>query len=170
MGLIQFWAKDAKIGYRMISARAETVASKSSFRSAFRSRRCLVVADGFYEWQKQDKKAKQPYHITLAAGGPFGFAGLWETWKDPEGEIVESCAIITTLANELCAQIHDRMPVILAANDHDAWLAPDIPANELQDLLKSYLANAMVAHPISKAVGNIRDDEPGVLEPVGAPL
>ncbi len=122
-GLIPSWAKDPEIGNRMINARGETVAEKPSFRSAFRRRRCLVVADGFYEWQKRPDGPKQPYFITVANGGPFGLAGLWERWSDPtEGYPVESCTVITTGANELLKPIHNRMPVIIDPSDFDAWL------------------------------------------------
>jgi putative SOS response-associated peptidase YedK len=125
-GLVPHWAKDMKIGYSMINARAETVASKPAFRNAFRHRRCLVPADGFYEWQViPDSKIKQPWFIALRGREPMAFDGLWEKWRSPDGDDVESCSIIVTDANEIMRPIHDRMPVILAPGDWDAWLETD---------------------------------------------
>ncbi len=168
-GLVPFWAKDLKIGYKMINARAETVAEKPSFRTAFRKRRCLVPASGFYEW-KGEPGGKQPYYITLK-DGPMTFAGLWESWKDPKsGEKIDNCTIIVTNANELCANIHNRMPVILAPTDFDPWLYADSGAEQLVAILAPYPANAMQAHPVSKAVGNVRNDEPDLIESIGVPL
>jgi putative SOS response-associated peptidase YedK len=122
-GLIPSWADDPKIGYRMINARSETAATKPSFRSAFKVRRCLVVADGYYEWQKRDG-AKQPFYIHMQGGKLFAFAGLWERWVPPDGEAIESCTILTTDANELTKPIHDRMPVIVDPPDFGQWLDP----------------------------------------------
>jgi len=142
-GLIPSWAKDPSIGRKMFNARAETVAEKPSFRSAFRDRRCLVLAEGFYEWRKLGK-AKIQTLIRLKSGRPFGFAGLYETWVSPDGEAVRSCTIITTEANELIRPVHDRMPVILPAKDEAAWLAPenrDLKA--LQSMLRPYPAEEM---------------------------
>jgi putative SOS response-associated peptidase YedK len=137
-GLIPSWAKDAKIGYRLINARSDTVATKPSFRSAFKRRRCLVAADGFYEW-KRDGKVKQPFFIHRRDEEPFAFAGLWEGWENPEdGKEVQSCSLITTEANELMAPIHDRMPVILAESAYDRWLDAGEPVSDLQSLLKPY--------------------------------
>ncbi len=168
-GLVPFWAKDLKIGYKMINARAETVAEKPSFRNAFRKRRCLVPASGFYEWKGQAGE-KQPYYITLK-DGPMTFAGLWGSWKDPKsGDKIESCTIIVTRANALCAKIHDRMPVILAPNDVDPWLYRESEHENLQALLEPYLDRLMIAYPVSKAVGNVRNDEPDLIEPVGEAL
>ena len=126
-GLIPAWAKDATMGSRLINARAETVAEKPSFRSAFRHRRCLVIADGFYEWRRQDGK-KQPFYFRMKNQQPFAFAGLWEHWQDPKGEAIDSCTILTTEANELLQQIHERMPVILNPKDYDLWLDPTVTA------------------------------------------
>jgi putative SOS response-associated peptidase YedK len=123
-GLIPSWAKDMKIGNQLINARADTVATKPSFRSAFKSRRCLIPADGFYEWRKTED-GKQPFHIRMKDKEPFAFAGLWERWRPEEGEPVESCTIITTDANELMGPIHNRMPVILAPEDYATWLRTD---------------------------------------------
>jgi len=142
-GLIPSWAKDPSIGRKMFNARAETVAEKPSFRSAFRDRRCLVIAEGFYEWQKLGK-AKKPMLIRLKSGRPFGFAGLYETWVSPDGEAVRSCTIITTEANELIRPVHDRMPVILPAKDEAAWLAPENrDLKTLQSMLRPYPAEEM---------------------------
>ena len=160
-GLIPSWAKDTKIGYRTINARAETVAEKPSFREAFKRRRCLVVADGFYEWQKQPGGKKQPYFISAASDGPLAFAGLWETWKDPEGDRVESCTIIVTEANDLLRPIHDRMPVILQPGDFDPWL--DAPPQDAQTMLKPF-AGDMTLYPVSSRVNNVRNDDPSCIE------
>lgn len=159
-GLIPSWAKDPAIGSRMINARAETVSEKPSFRGAFRHRRCLVVADGFYEWQRQERK-KQPFYFRLQDGQPFAFAGLWERWQDPAGETVESCTILTTEANELMRPIHDRMPVIVDAKDYDLWLDPAVQKPEpLQQLLRSYRSEAMTAYPVSTQVNNPANNSP----------
>ncbi|MEX0716316.1 MAG: SOS response-associated peptidase [Planctomycetaceae bacterium] len=166
-GLIPSWADDPKIGNRLINARADTVASKPSFRSAFRKRRCLVPADGFYEWRKTSTKTKQPFHVTLKCGSPFGFAGLWERWaKGAEGPI-ESFTIITTDANELVADIHDRMPVILPAEHYGVWLDLEIDDSKaLESLLVPYSANEMLAVPVSTAVNSPRNDSPECIVPV----
>lgn len=169
-GLVPFWAKDLKVGYRMINARAETVAEKPAFRAAFKARRCLIPADGFYEW-KAEAGGKQPYLIRLESSEPFAFAGLWERWTEPEsGERIESCAIIVTSANELVARVHDRMPVILAPNDHDPWLYGESERDDLQQLLAPYPAEAMTACPVSKAVNSPKNDGPELIEPVGEEL
>ncbi len=166
-GLIPSWAKDVKIGYKMINARAETVAEKPAFRAAFRRRRCLVLADGFYEWQKREKGAKQPYRITLADGGPFGFAGLWESWRDPESdERIESATIIVTEANDLLRPIHDRMPVILAPADFDAWLDVEQPREAAEALLRPYPAAALITTPVSTRVNKVTNDDLEVIAPI----
>src|SRR6476469_2163807 len=137
-GLIPSWAKDSSMAARMINARAETVAEKPAFRTAFRQRRCLIVADGFYEWQRLERK-KQPFYYRLQDQQPFAFAGLWEHWQSPEGDPIDSCTILTTQANELLAQIHDRMPVILPPDRYDLWLDPTMRQPEpLQSLLQPY--------------------------------
>jgi len=161
-GLIPMWAKDEKIGYRTINARADTVAEKPSFRDAYKKRRCLVVANGFFEWQKVGKE-KQPYLIRLKGGELFAFAGLWSWWKSPEGEEITSYTIITTEPNELCTKLHNRMPVILAPRDHEQWL--DTGADGAA-LLKPFAANEMEAFPVSKRVGNVRNNDPELLEPI----
>ena len=157
-GLVPSWAKDPAIGNRMINARAETVATKPAFRVALRKRRCLVVADGFYEWEKRDR-TKQPFYIVLKSREPFGFAGLWETWTSPDGEEIRTCTIITTEANELLKEIHDRMPVILVRETEVIWLDPTIqdPAR-LLPLLRPYPAEEMEAYPVSTRVNNPSHD------------
>jgi putative SOS response-associated peptidase YedK len=162
-GLIPHWADDPKIGYRLINARADTVATKPSFRSAFKQRRCLIAADGFYEWQKRDG-AKQPYLIRRADGEPFAFAGLWEHWHGADQEI-ESCTIITTDANDLMRPIHDRMPVILAPADYDRWLDPAVQkADLLQTLLRPLAEGALTAILVSTRVNNPKNDDAKCVE------
>ena len=165
-GLIPHWAKDMKIGYSMINARAETVASKPAFRNAFRYRRCLIPADGFYEWQViPGSKTKQPWFIVLEDREPMAFAGLWERWRSPEGEESESCSIIVTDANELMSPIHERMPVILAPEDWDVWLESETKdAQALQNLLKPYPAEDMKAWTVSTKVKSPRNDSVECLE------
>jgi len=159
-GLIPSWAKDKKIGVRLINARAETAAEKPSFRSAFQRRRCLVLADGFYEWQKQEKEQpKQPYYCHLKDGHLFAFAGLWERWQDTTGETIKSCTILTTQPNELMRSIHNRMPVILNPKDYDLWLNPQVQKMELlQPLLRSYPSEEMSTYPVSKLVNKASND------------
>lgn len=162
-GLIPAWAKDATIGAKLINARAETVAEKPSFRSAFRHRRCLVVADGFYEWRRQEGK-KQPFYFRMHNGQPFAFAGLWEHWQDPDGEAIASVTIITTAANELLQPIHDRMPVILNPKDYDLWFDPALQKSEhLQQLLQPYSAAAMISYPVSTKVNKPTNDTPELI-------
>ncbi|MDD5460336.1 MAG: SOS response-associated peptidase [Methylococcales bacterium] len=165
-GLIPHWAKDMKIGYSMINARAETVADKPAFRAAFRYRRCLIPANGFYEWQViPGSKNKQPWFVTLKDRESMAFAGLWERWRSPEGEELESCTIIVTEANGLMRPIHDRMPVILAPADWDAWLGlEDKDAEYLQNLLKPYPTEKLKAWPVSTKVNNPRDDSVECIE------
>lgn len=165
-GLIPAWAKDAKMGVKLINARAETVAEKPAFRSAFKRRRCLVIADGFYEWQRQQGK-KQPFYFRLKDGQPFGFAGLWEIWHSPQGEEITSCTIVTTTANELLEPIHDRMPVILAPEDYDLWLDTGVQTPEkLQPLLDPYPAQAMTAYPVSNLVNKPQHNSPECIIPL----
>jgi putative SOS response-associated peptidase YedK len=167
-GLIPSWSKDRAIGSRMINARAETVAEKPAFRAALRARRCLVLADGFYEWQKLGTR-KQPHHIRMRDGRPFAFAGLWERWVPPEGDPVESCTIITTVPNEVVAPIHDRMPVILAPADLDLWLEPGSrdPA-AVAALLRPYPAGGMTAYPVSLRVNSPGADDASCVVPLNA--
>ena len=166
-GLIPFWAKDAKIGYRMINARGETVAEKPSFRTALRKRRCLILADGFYEWQKLGGTQKRPMRIVLKSGEPFAFAGLWETWKDPEGEMVKSCTIITTAANDFLRPIHDRMPVILPRESESFWMDKEIDDPlALASVIAPYPDSEMEAFEVSPLVNNTRNKGPEVMSPV----
>lgn len=174
-GLIPSWAKDKGIGSRLINARAETVTEKPSFRAAFKRRRCLIITDGFYEWRRSESsKQKQPFYFHLLpanANGPhrppFAFAGLWEHWQDPTGEIIHSCTILTTEANELLQPVHHRMPVILDPVDYDLWLDPTIQdARTLQPLLKPYATAKMTSYPVSTQVNSPRNDHPACLEPV----
>jgi putative SOS response-associated peptidase YedK len=164
-GLVPHWAKDAKHG--SINARAETLAGKPMFRSAYRKRRCLIPADGFYEWQKVGK-AKQPFYIRMKDDQPFAFAGLWEHWEH-DGEIVNSCAIVTTRANEILQPFHDRMPVILERAAYERWLDADAKSNEdLEPLLRPYSSEAMTAFGVSTLVNNARHEEAGCIEPLAA--
>ena len=163
-GLIPSWADDPAIGNRMINARAETVATKPSYRSAFKSRRCLILADGFYEWQKTSS-GKQPFYIRMEDGSPFAFAGLWESWKN--GREIRSSTIITTDPNEIVGEIHNRMPVILHPEDYEMWLDPIFGEREpLTTLLKPYPANEMEAYPVSRAVNKPSNNQPEVIEAV----
>ncbi len=171
-GLLPPWAKDRRVGARMIKARAEGVAGQSAFRKAFAARRCLIAADGFYEWQAGAEGAKQPFRICRADGAPFAFAGLWERWHDPaeprEAPAVESCTILTTGANALLRPIHERMPVILPTGAHDAWLAPDSAPEALQDLLKPADPAGWTAYPVSARVNKVANDDLSLLEPLEA--
>jgi putative SOS response-associated peptidase YedK len=165
-GLVPSWAKDPSIGDRMINARAETVAEKPSFRRALQKRRCLVLANGFYEWRKEGKK-KTPLFIALKSQEPFGFAGLWETWKSSTGEVMHSCTIITTTPNALMESIHNRMPVILPRAAEEAWLDRTVEdPQSLLRLLAPYPAEEMVAYPVSQLVNSPRNDTPTCIEPV----
>ncbi len=159
-GLIPSWATDAKIAAKLINARAETVSIKSAFRSAFRQRRCLVLADGFYEWQQDDSsRIKQPFYFRFNDEHPFALAGLWESWQDVTGKIIESCTILTTEANELVRSIHHRMPVILNPNDYDLWLDPGVKKSEfLQNILRPYPIEDMISYPVTKAVNKVSND------------
>jgi putative SOS response-associated peptidase YedK len=160
-GLIPSWAKDVKIGYKMINARAETVATKPAFRAAYKARRCLIPASGFYEWRR-DVEPKQPYYIHRQDGEPIGFAGLWEIWKDAD-RTMESCAIITTTANALMAELHDRMPVILDPQDYDWWMTGR--TEEVGQLLAPCPAEWLEAYPISRRVNSPRNEGPELLSP-----
>ena len=164
-GLIPSWAKDKAIGNRMINARAEGIAEKPSFRRALRKRRCLVLADGFYEWRKEGK-SKVPHYIRLKSGEPFGFAGLWETWSAPSGERIQSCTIITTTPNALIAEIHNRMPVILPRNVEAQWLDPDIEdPQKVLPLLSPFPEDEIEAYAVSTVVNSPRNDVATCIEP-----
>ena len=162
-GLIPSWSKDMKFGSRLINARSETVAEKPSFRTAFKRRRCIVPADGFFEWQKTDD-GKQPMYMYQADGDPFAFAGLWEFWTSPEGDAIQSCTILTTTPNELMAQIHNRMPVILEPEDFQTWLDPGPDPTDAFHLFRAYPAHKMAAYPVSTVVNNPRNDSPACIE------
>jgi putative SOS response-associated peptidase YedK len=166
-GLIPSWAKDAAIGNKLINARAETVAEKPSFRSAFAKRRCLVLADGFYEWQKGGAPGgrAQPFLFRLEDGKPFAFAGLWEFWRSPEGQDMRTCTIITCDANDCVKPVHPRMPVLLSGDDLWAWLALE-DSKELQAMLKPYPAERMVRFPVSTQVNRPELDQPDLVQPV----
>jgi len=158
-GLVPSWAKDPKIGNSMINARSETAATKPSFRAAFKSRRCIVPASGYYEW-KRDGKVKVPYFIRLASGEPMGIAGLWESWRPREGgEAIETCTLLTTGPNELTAAIHDRMPVILREEDYDDWLDSGADREFLQSLMRPYAGDEMEAYAVSARVNSPRNDD-----------
>ncbi len=188
-GLIPAWAKDPAIGNRTINARAETLAEKPAFRAAFRARRCLIVADGFYEW-RTEAGAKQPYRITLADGGPFALAGLWERWagpprgeaprgetprgetprgETPMGEAVESCTIVTTEANARLRAIHPRMPVILPPEAFDPWLDPETPGAQAEALLAPFPSEALTHYRVSPRLNSPANDDPALIEPLDAP-
>ncbi|MHA1531649.1 MAG: SOS response-associated peptidase [Candidatus Heimdallarchaeota archaeon] len=148
-GLIPFWAKDPSIGNRMINSRSETVSEKPSFKAAFKNHRCLIPADGFYEWQKKRDGPKQPYFIHLKENKPLALAGIWDKWKSPEGKEVESCSILTTEPNKVVEPIHKRMPVIIDPKDFDLWLNPENKEiDEVKPLLKPYDADKMEAYPV----------------------
>jgi putative SOS response-associated peptidase YedK len=165
-GLIPSWAKDPKVGNRLLNARAETVAETPAFRAAFKRRRCLILADGYYEWTGSKGK-KQPWHFHLHGNRPFAFAGLWEHWRPPEGEPVETCTIITTEANELAAKYHDRMPVILHAAEYAHWLDPEQQAaDDLKPLLVPYPADELEVAAASPLVNSPKNDRPECLAPV----
>jgi putative SOS response-associated peptidase YedK len=190
-GLIPSWAKDPSIGNRMINARAETLAEKPAFRAALKKRRCIIPADGFYEWTTLDKisqsvqpsgllmlafpvragkiagKMKQAVRIVLKSREPFGFAGLWEHWKSPDGEEILSCTIITTEANDLLKAVHERMPVILTRDAEAAWLDQKTQDPEkLLPLLKQYPPEEMEFYPVSRAVNSPATDAPNLIEPI----
>lgn len=159
-GLIPFWAKDANVGYKMINARAETITEKPAFREPIQSRRCLIPADGFYEWVKKGNE-KPPYCFALADDSIFAFAGIWDRWKNPKGESVETCSIITTSPNSLLANIHDRMPVILKRESYDIWLDPGLKkADGLLGLLQPYRSESMRRYRVSSRLNSVKNDDP----------
>ena len=165
-GLIPHWAKTASIGSRMINARAETVAQRPAFREAFRRRRCLVLADGFYEWQRAGS-VRKPMRIVMESGEPFAFAGLWAMWRDSEGNRIPSCTIITTEANDLLRPIHSRMPVILPREMEEFWLDRDVQDTAvLENALTSYPSELMQTYQVSTLVNSARNNGPQVVEPV----
>lgn len=167
-GLIPSWSKDRKIASKLMNARSETAHEKPSFRAAFKARRCLLIADGFYEWRKNEDGSKTPMHIGLSDAGLFGMAGLFEHWKDPEtGELLTTCTILTTAANALMQPIHDRMPVILPQENHAHWLSPaEKNPDSLRQLLVPFDSNQMKAYPVSKQVNSAANDSPDLIRPV----
>lgn len=165
-GLVPHWAKDPNVGYKMINARAETVREKPAYRSLLKAHRCLIPADGFYEWRVGPDGKKQPVRFTLADDEPFAFAGLWARWVQKEtGEVLDSCTIVTTTANELVAPVHDRMPVILPRGAEAPWLDPALDPAEAVSLLVPYPADAMRARPASTLVNSASNDDPAILLP-----
>ncbi len=163
-GLVPSWAKDISIGYKMINARAETLDEKPSYRTLLKKRRCLILADSFYEWKKEAGGGKTPTRLMLANGAPFAMAGLWDAWKTPDGERIKSCTIITTSPNALAAQVHDRMPAILSREAEAEWvnIANDDPGY-LKSLLGAYPAELMKTYVVSNAVNNVRHDAPELI-------
>jgi putative SOS response-associated peptidase YedK len=165
-GLIPFWAKDPSIGSRMINARSETVHEKNSFKRPLKSQRCLIIADGFFEWQKTGQ-SKVPMFIQLKSKRPFGFAGLYDVWRSPEGEAITSCTIITTDANDFIRPIHDRMPVILPKQGEGIWLNPAIQRiDELRSVLAPYPADEMEAYEVSRLVNSPSNNTPECIRPI----
>lgn len=167
-GLIPHWAKAPRHDFTMINARAETVDAKPAFRTPFHFRRCLVVADGFYEWRR-DGKVKEPYHVALTEGGVMPFAGVWDQWKGEEGESVESFAIITCPANSLVSQLHERMPVIIGKDEYDAWLDPGTPLDEVKSLLRPFPAEGMTLWRVGSLVNSPKNDSQECLRNVTIP-
>jgi len=161
-GLIPFWAKDEKIGYKLINTRSETIAEKPSFKYAFQLRRCLIPANGFYEWRKSDK---QPFFISVKDRELFSFAGIWEIWKSPVGKQISSCSIITTSANEKLKDIHHRMPVILQKEDESSWLSNN-DRIVLQKLLIPHSDKDILTHPIAKAVNSVENNYPELIKDI----
>ncbi len=165
-GLVPSWAKDASVGYKMINARSETISKKPSFRDAYKKRRCLIITDGFYEWQKDDK-SKRPFYIRLKSEKPFGFAGLHETWNSSDGETIHSCTIITTEANELLKPIHNRMPVIINNDDIPLWLSSDIQDKELLNrVLKPFNSDKLKAYEVSAFVNKPANNSEDCIKPI----
>ncbi len=166
-GLIPSWAKDKKIGYKMINARIETLLEKSSFKMAVAKRRCLVPADGFYEWKKESgpdgKMVKQAYRIQTTDREVFSMAGLWDRWQDPDGQMIFSFTVITQGPNELMKGIHNRMPAILTSEQEELWLADDLPPQELVDMISPYPSELMKAYPVSQQVNNVRNNHPDLI-------
>ena len=165
-GLVPSWAKDTSMGYKTINARAETVATTASFREPFKSQRCLIPADGFYEWQRNGK-VKQPYCFEINNGEVFAFAGLWDKWRNPQGEIIESCTILTTSPNSLLSDIHDRMPVILSSESYDLWLDPGFRKTAAaSEMLRPFDPSEMRRYPVSTRINNVLNDDAGCAEPI----
>ena len=164
-GLVPYWARDSSVGYKMINARSETATEKPAFRESLQRRRCLIPADGFYEWVSNGK-SKQPYCFEVGDGDVFAFAGLWDRWTDPRGEVVESCTILTTTPNALLADIHDRMPAILRPDDYDLWLNPTAQNTESALRLLSPYRGPMRRYPVSTRVNQVQNDDADCAKPV----
>jgi putative SOS response-associated peptidase YedK len=163
-GLIPSWAKDRSMGTRLINARSETVAEKPAFREAFKKRRCIIPSDGFYEWQRTGGR-KQPFFFRMRDESPFGFAGLWERWQGEDGEVINSCAILTTEANEVLRPVHNRMPVILHPEEYSLWLGGDARERQLlQEMLRPFPAEEMVGHPVGSSVNSPRNQGAELVE------
>lgn len=162
-GLIPSWAKDPSIGSKMINARSETILEKPSFRNAFKKRRCLIISGGFYEWTQQESK-KQPFFIHLKHDPAFAFAGIWEMWKSPEGEVIETASVLTTESNDLLKPIHHRMPVILSQSHYDQWLSSEAQESDLMSLLRPFESDLMDIYPVSTLVNKPSNDDPKCLE------
>jgi len=167
-GLVPHWAKDPTIGNRMINARAETLHEKPAFRDAYRYRRCIIPASGFYEWQKVGT-AKHPYFVRARDDLPMGLAGLWATWHSPDGSELQTCTIITTDANAVVRPLHDRMAVILPPDAYAIWLDPNAPLSSLAPLLRPAPDDLLIAYPVSPRVNNPQNDDPSLIAPVDAP-
>jgi putative SOS response-associated peptidase YedK len=166
-GLVPYWSKDGKASFSTINAKSETVATSPVFREAWKTRRCLVPADWFYEWQKLDEKIKQPFAIAMKGDGMFAFAGLWEKWKDKTtGQVLRTYTVLTTDPNELMEPIHNRMPVIIPPKDYERWMAPADPAHLPVDLLRPYPAEEMKVWEVGRAVGNTRNNDASLVEPL----
>lgn len=167
-GLVPSWAKDEKVGYKMINARAETLTEKPSFRTAYQKKRCLIIADSFYEWKRSNDKTKIPMRIKLKSDELFAMAGLWEKWQSPEGKSIFTCTVITTTANELMKDIHERMPVILKPEDEHIWLDPTIyDLSKLNHLLKPLSEEVMEAFEVSSLVNSPRNNSPDLIRQIG---
>ena len=165
-GFIPAWAKEEKIGFSMINARAETIAEKPAFRDAFKKQRCVIIADGFYEW-KTVGKAKRPVYLHLKSGKPMAFAGLYSIWTSPEGKTINTCTVIVTNANELLEPVHDRMPVILNEDDQDKWLDPTTQeTSSLLSLLKPYPSEALEMFDVSPKVNSVKNNSPELIEAI----
>ena len=171
-GMVPYFAKSAVDfkGFSTINAKAETLMGKPMWRGPFRRHRCLVPADGFYEWKTLDARTKQPYAFAMRSGVPFAFGRIWDAWKEPDGGWLQTFAIITTYPNELTATVHNRMPVILKPSDYDRWLTRDDPERPPTDLLRPYAAGEMKAFPVDPHVSSVRNNEPGLCEAYECPL
>lgn len=165
-GLIPSWAKDPSIGSRMINARCETAHEKPAFRGALSTRRCIIPASGFFEWSTTPK-GKFPYYIRMKDGSPLAIAGIWDSWKSPDGEIIETCAILTTVSNRLVQPLHERIPVLLHLSEYDLWLDREVTNPEkLHSLYQPYPPDLMEMYRVSPLVNNVRNDSPDCIEPI----